>query len=133
VDRGPGGELFNTGLDTLRSARFCYFDLRDLVFSAEFGRFIKIDKNRMVQFLPLGLEIPDDHPDRNRYFSMNLGRKRMNSSDVKRTASTTRPCLSSNAGEAASSWGSKVGPSAKSPRLRNCRSGGGVLSSTKHK
>jgi serine phosphatase RsbU (regulator of sigma subunit) len=53
-----------------------------LVFSAEFGRFIKIDKNRMVQFLPLGLEIPDDHPDRNRYFSMKLGRKRMNSSDV---------------------------------------------------
>jgi serine phosphatase RsbU (regulator of sigma subunit) len=53
-----------------------------LVFSAEFGRFMKIDKNRMVQFLPLGLEIPDDHPDRNRYFSMKLGRKRMNSSDV---------------------------------------------------
>jgi serine phosphatase RsbU (regulator of sigma subunit) len=53
-----------------------------LVFSAEFGRFMKIDKDRMVQFLPLGLEIPDDHPDRNRYFSMKLGRKRMNSSDV---------------------------------------------------
>jgi serine phosphatase RsbU (regulator of sigma subunit) len=53
-----------------------------LVFSAEFGRFMKIDKNRMVQFLPLGLEIPDDHPDRNRYFSMKLGRKRMNSWDV---------------------------------------------------
>jgi serine phosphatase RsbU (regulator of sigma subunit) len=53
-----------------------------LVFSAEFGRFMKIDKNRMVQFLPLGLEIPDDHPDRNRYFSMKLGRKRMNFSDV---------------------------------------------------
>jgi serine/threonine protein phosphatase PrpC len=43
---------------------------------------MKIDKNRMVQFLPLGLEIPDDHPDRNRYFSMKLGRKRMNFSDV---------------------------------------------------
>jgi serine phosphatase RsbU (regulator of sigma subunit) len=53
-----------------------------LVFSAEFGRFMKIDKDRMVQFLPLGLEIPEDHPDRNRYFSMRLGRKRMNSSDV---------------------------------------------------
>ena len=27
---GRRGELFNTGRDTLRSARFCYFDLRDL-------------------------------------------------------------------------------------------------------
>ena len=53
-----------------------------LVFSAEFGKFMKIDKNRMVQFLPLGLEIPEDHPDRNRYFSMSLKRKRMSSSDV---------------------------------------------------
>jgi serine phosphatase RsbU (regulator of sigma subunit) len=53
-----------------------------LVFSAEFGKFMKIDKERMVQFLPLGLEIPDDHPDRNKYFSMKRGRKRMNSSDV---------------------------------------------------
>src|SRR5206468_2662786 len=27
---GRRGELFNTGKDTLRSARYCYFDLRDL-------------------------------------------------------------------------------------------------------
>ena len=27
---GRRGELFNTGRDTLRRARFCYFDLRDL-------------------------------------------------------------------------------------------------------
>ena len=53
-----------------------------LVFSAEFGRFMEIDKNRMVQFLPLGLEIPEDHPDRNKYFSMSLMSKRMSSSDV---------------------------------------------------
>ena len=53
-----------------------------LVFSAEYGRFGKIDKDRMVQFLPLGLEIPEDHPDRNRYFSMGRTRKRMKSSDV---------------------------------------------------
>jgi serine phosphatase RsbU (regulator of sigma subunit) len=53
-----------------------------LVFSAECGRFRKIDKDRMVQFLALGLEIPEDHPDRNKYFSMSLRRKRMNSSDV---------------------------------------------------
>jgi serine phosphatase RsbU (regulator of sigma subunit) len=53
-----------------------------LVFSAKYGRFMKIDKDRMVQFLPLGLEIPEDHPDRNKYFSMKRGRKRMKSSDV---------------------------------------------------
>jgi serine phosphatase RsbU (regulator of sigma subunit) len=53
-----------------------------LVFSAEYGRFMKIDKDRMVQFLPLGLEIPEDHPDRNKYFSMKRGRKRMKPSDV---------------------------------------------------
>ena len=41
-----------------------------LVFSAEFRRFVEIDRSRMVQFLELGLEIPEDHPDRNRYFSL---------------------------------------------------------------
>jgi len=53
-----------------------------LVFCAQYGRFMEIDKDRMVQFLALGLEIPEDHPDRNRYFSMRLRRKRMKSSDV---------------------------------------------------
>jgi serine phosphatase RsbU (regulator of sigma subunit) len=41
-----------------------------LVFSAEYRRFMEIDKSRMVQFLALGLQIPEDHPDRNRYISM---------------------------------------------------------------
>jgi serine phosphatase RsbU (regulator of sigma subunit) len=36
----------------------------------------------MVQFLPLGLEIPEDHPDRSRYFSMHLRQRAANSSDV---------------------------------------------------
>ena len=40
-----------------------------LVFSAEYRKFTEIDKSRMVQFLALGLQIPEDHPDRNRYFS----------------------------------------------------------------
>jgi serine phosphatase RsbU (regulator of sigma subunit) len=35
-----------------------------------------------VQFLALGLQIPADHPDRNRYFSMQLRPRRANSSDV---------------------------------------------------
>ena len=53
-----------------------------LVFSAEYERFMEIDKDRMVQFLALGLEIPEDHPDRNKYFSMKLRKKQVNSSDV---------------------------------------------------
>jgi hypothetical protein len=53
-----------------------------LLFSSELGRFLDIDKGRMVQFLPLGLEIPEDHPDRSRYFSMHLRRRAANFSDV---------------------------------------------------
>jgi serine phosphatase RsbU (regulator of sigma subunit) len=53
-----------------------------LLFSSEFGKFLDIDKSRMVQFLPLGLEIPEDHPDRSRYFSMHFRQRRANSSDV---------------------------------------------------
>jgi serine phosphatase RsbU (regulator of sigma subunit) len=53
-----------------------------LVFSAEFGRFVDIPEDRMVQFPPLGLEIPEDHPDRNKYFSMSLRQRQVNFSDV---------------------------------------------------
>jgi serine phosphatase RsbU (regulator of sigma subunit) len=53
-----------------------------LVFSAEFRRFVEIPKDRMVQFLPLGLQIPEDHPDRNKYYSMQLRPKGASSSDV---------------------------------------------------
>jgi serine phosphatase RsbU (regulator of sigma subunit) len=41
-----------------------------LVFSAEYGKFMDVDRSRMAQFLPLGLQIPEDHPDRERYFSL---------------------------------------------------------------
>ena len=51
-----------------------------LVYSAEFGRFVEVGE-RMVQFLALGLQIPDDHPDRKRYQSLNL-RNRANASDI---------------------------------------------------
>jgi serine/threonine protein phosphatase PrpC len=44
--------------------------------------FMEIDKSRMVQFLPLGVQIPEDHPDRNRYLSLEFREKRVNSSDV---------------------------------------------------
>jgi len=53
-----------------------------LVFSAEYERFMEINKDQMVQFLALGLEIPEDHPDRNKYFSMKLRKRQVNSSDV---------------------------------------------------
>ena len=53
-----------------------------LVFSAEYRKFVELDKDRMVQFLPLGLQIPSDHPDRKRYFSMRFRSRPANSSDV---------------------------------------------------
>jgi serine phosphatase RsbU (regulator of sigma subunit) len=53
-----------------------------LVFSAEYRKFVELDKDRMVQFLPLGLQITSDHPDRLRYFSMRLRSRPANSSDV---------------------------------------------------
>ena len=52
-----------------------------LVFSAEYRRFMEIDKSRMVQFLALGLQVPEDHPDRSRYLSLQF-RHRARSSDV---------------------------------------------------
>jgi serine phosphatase RsbU (regulator of sigma subunit) len=52
-----------------------------LVFSAEYRKFMHIDKSRMAQFLPLGLQIPEDHPDRTRYSSLQF-RQRASTSDV---------------------------------------------------
>ena len=53
-----------------------------LVFSAEYERFVEIGKASMAQFLALGLEIPEDNPDRNRYFSMTPRKHKMESSAV---------------------------------------------------
>jgi serine phosphatase RsbU (regulator of sigma subunit) len=53
-----------------------------LVFSAQAGRFSDVDKDRMVQFLPLGLEVPEDHPDRKRYFSMHFRQHPTANSDI---------------------------------------------------
>ena len=52
-----------------------------LVFSAEYRKFMDVDKRRMAQFLALGLQIPEDHPDHTRYFSLH-SRQRATSSDV---------------------------------------------------
>jgi serine phosphatase RsbU (regulator of sigma subunit) len=53
-----------------------------LVFSAEYRKFMNIDKSRMVQFLALGLEIPADHPDRKKYYSLNFRQREFASADV---------------------------------------------------
>jgi len=53
-----------------------------LVFSAEYRKFMNVDESRMVQFLALGLQIPADHPDRRKYYSLNFRQKEFDSSDV---------------------------------------------------
>src|SRR5438105_73755 len=53
-----------------------------LVFSAEYRKFMNIGESRMVQFLALGLQIPADHPDRKKYYSVNFRQKEFDSSDV---------------------------------------------------
>jgi len=53
-----------------------------LVFSADYRKFMDIDKSRMVQFLPLGLQLAEDDPDRNRYLSLETRERRAKSSDV---------------------------------------------------
>ncbi|HUK23248.1 MAG TPA: PP2C family protein-serine/threonine phosphatase [Terriglobales bacterium] len=53
-----------------------------LVFSAEYRKFMSIDESRMVQFLALGLQIPADHPDRRRYYSLSLRQREFDASDV---------------------------------------------------
>ncbi len=70
-------------ISTLGTFRFVNFGHPPpLVFSQEFGRFMEINKARMVQFLALGLEIPDDHPDRSKYISMAVRKRQMDSSDI---------------------------------------------------
>jgi len=53
-----------------------------LVFSAEHRKFMNIDESCMVQFLALGLQIPADHPDRKKYYSLNFRQKEVDFSDV---------------------------------------------------
>lgn len=53
-----------------------------MIFSAEFGHFVEMDQNRLVQFLPLGLDVPQDHPDNNKYLSISSRRRQMENSDL---------------------------------------------------
>lgn len=53
-----------------------------LVFSSEYGRFMEINRDRMAQFMALGLQIPEDHPDKSKYVPMGLRKRQMDDSDV---------------------------------------------------
>jgi serine phosphatase RsbU (regulator of sigma subunit) len=53
-----------------------------LVFSAEYGKFMDIGWDRMVQFPSLGLEIPENHPDRSRYVSLMLRPAQITATDL---------------------------------------------------
>lgn len=59
-----------------------YGHVPPLVFSAEYRKFMEVDKSRMVQFLPLGLQVPEDHPDRKRYFSLDYRDRSVRSANV---------------------------------------------------
>lgn len=53
-----------------------------LVFSAKSSRVLKLKEDQMGQFLALGLQLPEDHPDRQKYFSLNLRKKPFDYCDV---------------------------------------------------
>jgi len=55
-----------------------------LVFSAEFGCFVPMNTDQLVQFPALGLEIAEENPDRKKYYSLAFRQKQINSSDVGR-------------------------------------------------
>lgn len=53
-----------------------------LVFSAEYRKFMNINDSRMVQFLSLGLQVPADHPDRKKYYSLTFRQTEVDASDL---------------------------------------------------
>jgi hypothetical protein len=70
-------------VDPLGHFRFANFGHPPpLVFSAEYRKFVKIDGGHMVQFLPLGLQLPADHPDLKKYYSLNVRQTEFNIADL---------------------------------------------------
>ena len=53
-----------------------------LVFSAEYRKFMNVNESRMAQFFALGLQIPTDHPDRWKYYSLASRQAEFNASDL---------------------------------------------------
>jgi serine phosphatase RsbU (regulator of sigma subunit) len=53
-----------------------------LVFSAISSQLLKLNEDQMAQFLALGLQLAADHPDRQKYFSLNFRKRKFNACDV---------------------------------------------------
>jgi len=53
-----------------------------LVFSAKASRLLKVNESHMAQFFALGLQLPADHPDRNKYFALDLRQREFSNADV---------------------------------------------------
>ena len=53
-----------------------------LVFSAGRGRLLNVHPSHMAQFFALGLQLPAEHPDRAKYFALNLRKREFETSDV---------------------------------------------------
>jgi serine phosphatase RsbU (regulator of sigma subunit) len=53
-----------------------------LVFSAKASKLLKVNESHMAQFLALGLQLPADHPDHNKYYALNLREREFRSADV---------------------------------------------------
>ena len=53
-----------------------------LVYSAKASRLLKVNESHMAQFLALGLQLPADHPDSDKYFALNLRQREFGYDDV---------------------------------------------------
>lgn len=53
-----------------------------LIFSSTSSRLLCLKQDQMAQFFALGLELPADHPDLKKYFTLNLRKREFNSSDI---------------------------------------------------
>lgn len=53
-----------------------------LVFSSRTGKLLQVHESHMAQFLALGLQLPASHPDREKYFALNLRKQEFLPSDV---------------------------------------------------
>jgi serine phosphatase RsbU (regulator of sigma subunit) len=70
-------------VDPLGHFRFANFGHPPpMVFSAEFRKFMKMDQDHLVQFLALGLQVPAEHPDLKKYYSLNVRQKEFNNADL---------------------------------------------------